>query len=114
MRISDWSSDVCSSDLPCRNGGGGSFGKTLVAECPDGLRAHNGADRVAEPRRRERVAEAFIADDVEKGFELLVQRDCACGVSKHILDRVGAIDRERVVVGPGGVGLEDLVWSRFS
>src|SRR3546814_7981542 len=66
---------------------------TLVTECSDGLGAHHGADRVAEPRRRERVADAFIADDVEHGVDLLVQRDVAGGVDQHILDRVGALDQ---------------------
>src|SRR3546814_9991442 len=71
---------------------------TLVTECSDGLGAHHGADRVAEPRRRERVAEAFIAADVEHGVDLLVQRDVAGGVDQHILDRVGALDQRGLTI----------------
>src|SRR3546814_18727959 len=43
MRISDWSSDVCSSDLsPTDTGRGGRSGKTSLAYCPataDGILA---------------------------------------------------------------------------
>src|SRR3546814_13512531 len=31
MRVSDWSSDVCSSDLPFETGGGAPFGSRLCA-----------------------------------------------------------------------------------
>src|SRR3546814_13001028 len=108
MRISDWSSDVRSSDLPdhastrqiptkeappvmagpgepsLSKRGRGVVRKDLVAERADGLGAHHGADRVAEPRRRERVAEAFIAPDYAHGVDLLVQRAVAGGCAQPL------------------------------
>src|SRR3546814_7189715 len=68
MRISDWSSDVCSSDLHASRCGGcglraGGGGCQYLVECRAGL-----ADRPETGRRPERgrVGRGFIRDDLRR------------------------------------------------
>src|SRR3546814_7867001 len=68
MRISDWSSDVCSSDLPGRGRGG-----VLV----------------------ERVEMMAVEDDVEVGGERLVDHRLD-PVQEGRVDRVGSAEERRV------------------
>src|SRR3546814_7084878 len=58
MRISDWSSDVCSSDLPARSAGG------------DGARPHHRADGAARALRRPGAA-ARLDDAAQPGRTLV-------------------------------------------
>src|SRR3546814_11271187 len=56
MRISDWSSDVCSSDLAAQVPAMGAGAYWFVVHCS----GHRGADRARSPRWRYRVAPAPV------------------------------------------------------
>src|SRR3546814_9926273 len=83
MRISDWSSDVCSSELGARVGGGdfhpGFGGEFLdrVHERQSALVGHP-ADRVAMRRAAETMVEALFVVDREAGRseERRVGKEC--------------------------------------
>src|SRR3546814_3052364 len=45
MRISDWSSDVCSSDLTGRGGDGARFGHAVARQHVPSRRRHPGSER---------------------------------------------------------------------
>src|SRR3546814_20771608 len=59
MRISDWSSDVCSSDLACRSGGGrGPAGCGRVRQAPSGAREGRRGDSLSGGAARRRLCQA--------------------------------------------------------
>src|SRR3546814_16857394 len=108
MRISDWSSDVCSSDLPDAD----RCAIILVVGQGDGLRytGPNPAGKLLS----DRVDVEGIDDDDEfvtadAGGEIILaqrfldaRRQCdehgsACGVAEINIDRREIVDRERVV-----------------
>src|SRR3546814_2312141 len=77
MRISDWSSDVCSSDLPDR------LGDDSVLGPPRGVRRYFFFEELAD-RRAERLMILIIG-----GARELIER--------HHLPSLGAAERERGV-----------------
>src|SRR3546814_5457266 len=91
MRIRDWSSDVCSSDLPEREHVGGAAGGLTASLLwgHEAWGAHDGADR-GEPR-----GVVAGAGDPEVG-----QVRLAVGVEED----VGGLDVAVHAAGPGGGG----------
>src|SRR3546814_1531951 len=62
MRISDWSSDVCSSDLPCTNMSSGDEGRhtSFAVDPHPGRRLHHGAYPIAFNNLPLKPFEVFI------------------------------------------------------
>src|SRR3546814_7191370 len=88
MRISDWSSDVCSSDLPHADGASReTAGRPLVA------------GRYSVGQVRPRQGESGDAADRKGGGDGRIQRPALCRVS---LQRV--LRRSRVPAGSTGLG----------
>src|SRR3546814_17529040 len=86
MRISDWSSDVCSSDLMCRSLADG------LVEQPSGYRGS-----VTSTKLKVSGIDVFSAGDFSggDGCEDIVLRDASRGVYKRVIVRddriVGAV-----------------------
>src|SRR3546814_17585630 len=106
MRISDWSSDVCSSDLP-RGGWRGPWWRSprwRIAASDRGRSGGAGPKRPGGERMNERVTPLLRVNDLRIGFELTEGRLVAvAGVSFQIRrGRTGALvgesgDRKSVV-----------------
>src|SRR3546814_17821289 len=80
MRISDWSSDVCSSDLEAHR----------IGQLADQFVELGGADRV-EPRGR-------LVEEEQRGVER--ERACESGALDHPARQLGRkLDRQSVVSG---------------
>src|SRR3546814_5028794 len=91
MRISDWSSDVCSSDLALESGSG--LGGQMIVE------RDRGCDRrlvilvPAEPGNRSAVQIQSAVQSVAAGIGRAVVMECF-GVVIHVERRVGPTDRK--------------------
>src|SRR3546814_10244926 len=95
MRISDWSSDVCSSDLD--------FGTAIATDGETrrgvvglaGENMDNAADRIRTPQRRARAAHDFDALDLLGRQMREVEQPRAGGSDAH------AVDQDQGLVGIG-------------
>src|SRR3546814_13857961 len=116
MRISDWSSDVCSSDLPaaagCWRGAGGSSPSSASSACARGGRSvrlawFDAFDLNAEPEPPDRELRQVV-EPVGAGEGNAVVR--ADGVGRAALLEQATKerrDRKRDVEGKGGVAREN-------
>src|SRR3546814_1335732 len=104
MRISDWSSDVCSSDLSNRQSGLRADGRIAVAADDDA--ADDGADREDQPQP---VAAAFeficIFGDAD-GADVGVRGSKSRRGGRHAQCRSGGKNRELL-------HLKSLFWKNF-
>src|SRR3546814_13688232 len=82
MRISDWSSDVCSSDLPR-----GAFDR--------------GAARIAEPEQFRRLVERFARGIVDRGGEAAIDTNAA---DQQQLAMPARDEQQQIGEGEVGVG----------
>src|SRR3546814_36716 len=100
MRISDWSSDVCSSDLPARRGSGGGVVRTQCAvgaqEPFARLRLELRADihrRLVDMQRDRDLVAAGVGDGV-----VFVRRDQAAGAAGTGMHAAGGAEAETLAV----------------
>src|SRR3546814_5757102 len=97
MRISDWSSDVCSSDLEVEDVGAKPLRRALEAQ----PRARG---RLEEQRAHGGAGQRAAAFAVDEGLRAVQQRDQ--GVARQ------AFEREQVAQAAVGVELRCHVWPR--
>src|SRR3546814_7473920 len=117
MRISDWSSDVCSSDLELAGGGGGmveehqrpavgvvgaEVAEAQVVGVPRRAAGHRDPVRFGEVGGQGREQDATVAADLggERGRGVFQSREVVVALDDDVVDLVGDGDR-------AGAGLRD-------